>query len=312
MFPLTLKWAMAKNMFSQKLNQAILDKNSRLCVGLDPRLNLIPSSIISKSIQQFGKTNQAAAIAILTFNKQVIDAVLPHAACVKLQSAFYEQFGSEGVRAFWDTAKYAETLNLPVIADIKRGDIDSTATAYAEAYLGSGDLFGEKQTTPIDSITINPFLGEDSLEPFVKIAHETNKGLFILVKTSNPGSKDLQDLEINGQTVSQRIATYLSKQNTKLDEFGYGLIGAVVGATYPEHAKQLRQQMPTSIFLVPGIGAQGGDPTLLKNFFDKNGLGAVVNSSRGLVFSFEENDKRYLKKITQAALDTKELINNNL
>lgn len=299
-------------MFSQKLNQAILDKNSRLCVGLDPRLNLIPSSILNQATKKFGKTNQAAAEAIITFNKQVINAVLPHTACVKLQSAFYEQFGSEGVRAFWKTAEYAQVFNLPIIADIKRGDIDSTAKAYAQAYLGGRFLFGKTQTTPIDAITINPFLGEDSLEPFIEVAYKTGKGLFILAKTSNSGSKDLQDLEVDGQTISGRIAAFIARQNSSQDEYGYGLVGAVVGATYPEHAKKLRDQMPNSIFLVPGIGAQGGDPALLKNFFDKNGLGAIINSSRGVVFSYEENDKNYLQKITQAAQDTKELINKNL
>ncbi len=299
-------------MFSQKLNTAIIKKNSRLCVGLDPRLNLIPSSILNQATKQFGKTNQAAGFAITNFNKQIIEAVLPHSACVKLQSAFYEQFGSFGMESFWETSDYAQSQGLPIIADIKRGDIDSTATAYAEAYLGGGDLFGEKQTTSIDAITINPFLGEDSLEPFIKTAHQTKKGLFILVKTSNPGSKDLQDLEINSQTISSRIADFVAKQNTQLDSSGYGPIGAVVGATYPDHAKKLRAQMKNSIFLVPGIGAQGGDPSLLRNFFDQDGLGAIINSSRGVVFAYEKNDPNYLKVITQAAQDTKELINKNL
>lgn len=303
---------MVKSMFSQKLNTAILAKNSRLCVGLDPRLTLIPSSILTKTIKEFGKTNQAAATAFTLFSKQALEAVAAHAACIKIQSAFYEQFGSEGMKSFWEVATYAQSLGLPVIADIKRGDIDSTATAYAQAYLGGGDVFGEKQTTPFDAITINPFLGEDSLEPFIKVAQKTSKGLFILVKTSNPGSKDLQDLEVNEQSISARVAHFISQQNTSVDESGYGLIGAVVGATYPTHARRFRSIMKNAIFLVPGLGAQGGDPTLLKNFFDSNGLGAVINSSRGVIFSYQENDPHYLQTIAQAAQDTKEIINKNL
>ncbi|MDH5533853.1 MAG: orotidine-5'-phosphate decarboxylase [Candidatus Pacebacteria bacterium] len=305
---------MAKNMFSQKLNKAILEKNSRLCVGLDPRLELLPKTILNAAIKKHGQTNQAAADAITTFNKQVLDTVVDLACCVKPQIAFYEQFGAEGIQSFWDTVKYAKSLDLVVIADIKRGDIGSTAQGYAHAYLGGNKLFNKKVESDIDSITINPFLGEDTLEPFVSVAKQEQKGLFVLVKTSNPGSKDLQDLKIDNQSISMRVAQMINHQaeSLPLDEYGYHSLGAVIGATYPKSAQQFRKVLPQSIFLVPGIGAQGGDPSLLKHFFNKDKLGAIVNSSRGITFTFKPNEKNYLTDIRKSALETRDLINHNL
>lgn len=305
---------MAKNMFSQKLNKAILEKNSRLCVGLDPRLEMLPVSIVQDAVTKYGKTNQAAATAIFEFNKQVLDTVADLACCVKPQIAFYEQYGADGIKAFWDTINYANKLNLLVIADIKRGDIGSTAEGYAHAYLGGDKLFDQKKTTNIDAITVNPFLGEDTLEPFVSLAQQEGKGLFVLVKTSNPGSGDIQDLTINNSSISEIVSQMISRQaeNMTVDEYGYHSLGAVVGATYPETAKKFRKLLPQSIFLVPGIGAQGGDPSLLKYFFNKDRLGAVINSSRGITANFNPIDQNYLEKIKQAALETRDLINLNL
>lgn len=303
---------MVENMFSHKLNSAISAKNSRLCVGLDPRLEMLPKSIIEDAVAEHGTTNLAAAEAILAFNKQVIDVVAEYCVCIKPQSAFYEQFGAEGVRVFWETISYASSSGLVVIADVKRGDIDSTAAAYAKSYLGGVDVFGEVQTTEIDAITVNPFLGEDSLEPFFSTAEKNNKGVFVLVKTSNQGSADIQDLEVGGQSISERVATMLNRKDIELDAHGYSNYGAVVGATFPDEAKQFRAQLPHSIFLVPGIGAQGGDPTLLSNFFDTDGFGAVVSSSRGIVFSFDPDDETYLTRIKSAAQDTRDLINQHI
>lgn len=280
-------------MFSQNLNQAILKKNSRVCVGLDPRANLIPG--------EFFKTTGNIGQGFTNFNKKVIDIVAPHAAAVKLQSAFYEKYRQEGVASFWETAQYAKQKGLLVIADVKRGDIDSTAQAYADAYLGP--------ESPFDCATINPFLGEDSLIPFIKTAGDNGKGVFILVKTSNPGSGDLQDLEVNGVSISGKVAGLIGKHVEEQDQHGYSSIGAVVGATYPEQAKKLRQLLPNSIFLVPGIGAQGGDIKMLKHFF-KDGLGAIVNSSRGIVFSFDRNDKKFAFVIEEQAISLKNQINS--
>ncbi len=299
-------------MFSQELNDAILEKNSRLCVGLDPRLEMLPESILQTAIQNHGKTQKAAAEALISFHTEVLNTIAPHAACVKLQSAFFEVFGAPGIEAFWTTAALAKELGIPVIADIKRGDIDSTATAYAQAYLGGNNFWGEDSVSAIDAVTVNPFLGFDTLRPWIESAQKTKKGLFVLMKTSNPGSGDLQDLEANGQSISQHIADFLSGIETPADTNGYGLIGAVIGATYPEHARQFRTMLPRSLLLVPGIGAQGGDISVLKNFFDHQGLGAIISSSRGITYPFQPGDKNYLTAIENAALETKKSINQSI
>ena len=303
---------MAKNMFSQKLNDAVIAKNSRLCVGLDPRLTSLPTVIVEKAVSEFGQTPMAAAKAIYHFNRQVLETVRDYAICVKPQIAFYELYGAAGIQAFWDTVDYAHELGLLVIADAKRGDIDSTAQAYANTYLGGDQLFAQTQTTNIDALTINPFLGEDTLQPFITTAKEQGKGLFVLVKTSNSGSGDLQDLIVNQESISLRLAQMLSHYDQPVDTYGYGLVGAVVGATYPQLAKQFRAALPHSLILVPGIGAQGGDPQLLQNFFHQGGLGAIVNSSRGITATFAPTDPNYLPTIAQAAQKTRDLINYNL
>jgi len=305
---------MGKNMFSQKINKATLEKNSRLCVGLDPRLELLPQDIVKTAVKKYGESNQAAARAILEFNKQVLDEIADLTCCVKPQIAFYEQYGFEGIKAFWDTVDYAKSLDLIIIADVKRGDIGSTASAYANAYFGGNQSFSQKKQTDIDAITINPFLGEDTLEPFVSVANKQNKGLFVLVKTSNSGSGDIQDLKIKNKSISEKVVEMILNQakNSTIDEYGYHSLGAVIGATYPDMAKKFRKLLPQSIFLVPGIGAQGGDPTLLKHFFNKYHLGAIVNSSRGITFCFQPDDKNYLNNIRQAARETRDLINHNL
>jgi orotidine-5'-phosphate decarboxylase len=295
-------------MFSTKLNQKILEKNSRACIGLDPRLEWLPKNIISAAIKNHGKTFAAASEAITTFNKQVIDTVAKYVAVVKLQMAFYEQYGPDGLRAFWDTVNYAKDHDLLVISDAKRGDIDATAQAYANSLLGTTNLFEtETKVYDVDCVTINPFLGEDSLIPFIETCHVQGKGIFILAKTSNPGSNDLQNLVVNGQTISTIVASMIAKHaNQHLGNDGYSSIGAVVGATFPEEARQLRKQLPHSIFLVPGIGAQGGDTSSLSNFFNDDGLGAIVNSSRGVTFSKKGNEgTEYLKLIE---METKNLV----
>ncbi len=275
-------------MFATLLHDKILEKNSRLCVGLDPRIEWIPTSLTDTARQEFGDTFDAAGAAIFLFNKQVIDRVAPLVPAVKPQIAFYEQYGIPGLIAFQKTVAYAKEQGLVVIIDAKRGDIDSTAAAYANTFGGSTQLFGSEQTAfpGIDCVTVNPFLGKDSLDPFVEMSHNYGSGLFILVKTSNPGSKDLQDSSLGERTVTQEVADWVAAYaSEKLDDRGYSNIGAVVGATFPEEARMLRERMPHSIFLVPGLGSQGGGYEGLGNFFDQEGLGAVINSSRGITFS---------------------------
>lgn len=303
---------MVKNSFSHRLNKAILEKNSRLCVGLDPRLDRLPAALTNQALKEHGPTNQAAAAAITIFNRQVIEAVAEYAACVKPQIAFYEQYGAPGLEALWQTIDYATQHNLEVILDAKRGDIGSTAAAYAQGYLGGAKLFGKTQTTTIGALTVNPFLGRDSLEPFIEAALKYGKGLFILVKTSNPGSGDIQDLVVDGQSISERVATFINERDFELDEYGYHSFGAVVGATFPEAAKKFRSILSRSIFLMPGFGAQGADPALLRHFFNNDGLGAIINSSRAITFCFETEDQQYLSKIKQSAKDSCLLINQHL
>ncbi|MBD3250023.1 MAG: orotidine-5'-phosphate decarboxylase [Candidatus Pacebacteria bacterium] len=298
--------------FSTQLNQQILAKNSRICVGLDPRLNWLPSKITKQAIKDHGQCFEAAAAAILDFNQQVIDIVAPLVAAIKPQIAFYELYGPPGLKAFEQTVAYAHQRNLLVIGDVKRSDIASTAAAYAQAMLDQTDLFGQpKPVFNLDCITINPFLGQDSLEPFTKVAQTQKKGLFILVKTSNPGSADFQDLIVEGKTITTRLANLVNqlaqaeKQNKQ-----YSNIGAVVGATFPQQAAGLRQLMPNSIFLVPGVGAQGGSEAELRVFFNSDKLGALVNSSRGIIFSKKGREgPGYLKLIKDNTIKLRDQVN---
>ncbi len=258
--------------FADRINQSIRTKQSVLCLGLDPHWDRIP---------QFLKKDCSPDETILKFLIPIIDACAPHIACVKPQIAFFEQFGSIGFNAFEKVCMYAKEKNLPVIVDAKRGDIGSTAEAYAEAFLG--------KNRPYDALTVNPYMGEDTLIPFIKKANENKKGIFVLVKTSNPGSGDIQDLPIGEELVCEKIARMVSRLGTEnVNEEQYSNIGAVVGATYPEELSFLRRDMPSQIFLIPGYGAQGGKSEDLKPAFYDDGKGAIVNSSRGILFAFEE------------------------
>ncbi|NCN45396.1 MAG: orotidine-5'-phosphate decarboxylase [Candidatus Pacebacteria bacterium CG10_big_fil_rev_8_21_14_0_10_36_11] len=300
-------------MFAQKLVAAILDKNSRVCVGLDPRLDLLPEIIKQNAINKYGETLEAAGEAIKNFNREVIAAVAPFVPVIKPQLAFYEQYGVPGLMAFDDAVRFAHEHGLLVLADAKRGDIDSTAQAYANAFIGQSKVFSSKTSVfNVDAVTINPFLGEDSLAPLIKTTQEFGNGIFVLVKTSNPGSKDLQDLVVDGETISERLAKMLQQhiQQEKLSVGEYSNVGAVVGATFPKQAAVLRKLLPNSFFLVPGVGAQGGSVQDIRVFFQRNGLGAIVNSSRGIVFPSEANgQKNYLEVIAQKAKGLRDEIN---
>jgi orotidine-5'-phosphate decarboxylase len=265
------------NNFADRLISEINRKKSCIIVGLDPRLDLIPKSIYSGAKSDV----QSISGALLDFNKAIIDIIKDDAVGVKPQSAFYEKYGWVGVKAFWETCAYAKKKGLITVADVKRGDVPSTAEAYAEAYFKSDD---------IDSITVNPFLGGDSLQPFIKLAKEKGKGMFVLVKTSNPGSKDFQDKVLSD---GRKLYTFLAEEMNKwgkelIGEKGYSSLGAVVGATFPEEASALRKIMPNQVFLVPGYGAQGGRAEDIKVNFNKDGLGALINAARSVIHSYKD------------------------
>ncbi|MBD3330364.1 orotidine-5'-phosphate decarboxylase [Candidatus Peregrinibacteria bacterium] len=302
-----------KKTFADRLVEAVKAKGNPICVGLDPRLNQIPSYIKRKALEGKDVSPMAAAAdSILEFNKGIIDAVADIVPVVKPQIAFYEIFGYEGVRAYEETLKYAKEKGLITIADAKRNDIGSTATAYAQAFLGEVEMFEDENEviSPIfdaDSITLNAYLGIDGIKPFITEAQNYDKGMFILVKTSNPSSGDLQDLEMKDDSKIYEIMGYLvdSWGANEISDSGYSSVGAVVGATYPEQAATLRKIMPNSIFLVPGYGAQGGGAKDVAPCFNDDGLGAVVNSSRGIIFAYEKLDgfdeTSYAEAAAQAA-----------
>jgi len=314
----------------------IIEKNNPSVVGLDPRLSFVPDFIKKEAFEKYGKTPNGAAECFYVFNKYIIDAVFNIVPAVKPQIAMYEQFGAPGIDCYVRTIEYAKEKGLVVIGDIKRNDIASTAEAYSDGHIGRVDVDGaDFEIYKEDFITINPYLGTDSIEPFIKNCKEYGKGLFVLIKTSNPKSGVLQDLEIDGELqakiaanlkreidgsglrteslkaeidesksqnkidgielrnkrVYERVAELISEQGLELiGKHGYSLIGGVVGATYPEQARRLRLLMPQTFFLVPGYGAQGGDTASVKACFSQGIIGAVVNSSRGIIAA-HQNEK---------------------
>ena len=282
--------------FADEVIEAVKNKGNAICVGLDPRLNKIPAVIKKQAISECeGSPFRAAADAIIAFNKGIIDAVADLVPVVKPQIAFYEIYGHEGVRAYEETLKYSKSKGLITIADAKRNDIGTTAEAYAQAFLGEVSVFEQEDEVvmPVfdaDSITLNPYMGWDSIKPFVDEGKRYGKGVFVLLKTSNKSSGDLQDLEMADGKPLYNLVSYLidSWGADEIGKSGYSLVGAVVGATYPDQAKILRKMMPNTIFLVPGYGAQGGGAADVKPCFNADGLGALVNNSRGIIFAYEE------------------------
>lgn len=303
--------------FADKLLEAVRKKGNPICVGLDPRLEQIPESVKQKVMDEDKSPLMVAADAIIEFNKGIIDAVADIVPVVKPQIAFYEIFGHEGIRAYEETIKYAKAAGLVTIADAKRNDIGSTAKAYAEAFLGEIELFEgteDEIVMPIydaDSITINPYFGWDGIKPFVEEARKYGKGMFILLKTSNPSGGDLQDLEMkDGRSVYEHMGSLIDSWGAdEVGENGFNFVGAVVGATYPDQAKELRKNMPNTIFLVPGYGAQGGTAADVRPCFNENGEGAIVNSSRGIIFAYEKMEEfgeaQYGEAARQACLNMK-------
>ena len=260
-----------------------------IVVGLDPMLKYIQEHIQKKAFAEFGETLEGAAEAIWQFNKEIVDKTYDLIPAVKPQIAMYEQFGIPGLVAFKKTVDYCKSKGLVVIGDIKRGDIGSTSSAYAVGHIGKVQV-GSKTYAPFDEdfVTVNPYLGSDGVNPFIDVCKEEKKGLFILVKTSNPSSGEFQDQMIDGRPLYELVGEKVAQwgEDCMGDEYSY--IGAVVGATYPEMGKVLRKVMPKSYILVPGYGAQGGKGKDLVHFFNEDGLGAIVNSSRGIIAAYKQ------------------------
>ena len=272
----------------QKLIANIKKTNAPIVVGLDPMLSYVPEQVQKKAYAEFGETLEGAAEAIWQFNKEIIDHTYDLIPAVKPQVAMYEQFGVPGMAAFKKTVDYCKEKGLVVIGDIKRGDIGSTSAAYATGHLGRVQI-GSKSYVPFDEdfVTVNPYLGSDGVNPFIDVCKEEKKGLFILVKTSNPSSGEFQDQLIDGKPLYELVGERVAQWGESCMGEEYSYIGAVVGATYPEMGKALRKIMPKSYILVPGYGAQGGKGKDLVHFFNEDGLGAIVNSSRGIIAAYK-------------------------
>ena len=273
----------------QKLIDKIQKTNAPIVVGLDPMLSYIPAQIQKKAFGEYGETLKGAAEAIWQFNKEIIDKTYDLIPAVKPQIAMYEQFGIEGLMAFKKTVDYCKEKDLVVIGDVKRGDIGSTSAAYAVGHLGTVKV-GEKEYAPFDEdfATVNPYLGTDGIKPFVDVCKEHKKGIFVLVKTSDPSSGEFQDRLVDGRPLYELVGEQVAKWGEDCMGETYSYVGAVVGATYPEQGKILRKIMPKSFILVPGYGAQGGKGADLVHFFNEDGLGAIVNSSRGIIAAWKQ------------------------
>lgn len=278
----------------QKLIAKIQKTNAPIVVGLDPMLNYIPEQIKAAAFAEFGETLEGAAEAVWQYNKAIVDEVYDLIPAVKSQIAMYEQFGIPGLQAFKRTVDYCKEKDLVVIGDVKRGDIGSTSAAYATAHLGQVQV-GSQLLTPFgeDFATVNPYLGSDGIKPFLEVCKEEKKGIFILVKTSNPSSGEFQDRLIDGKPLYELVGEKVAEWADSCMGDQYSYVGAVVGATYPEMGKTLRKIMPKSFILVPGYGAQGGKGADLVHFFNEDGLGAIVNSSRGIIAAYKQ--EKYAK-----------------
>ncbi len=272
-----------------KLCEKIKKTNAPVVVGLDPMLSYVPEPVKKQAFDAYGETLEGAAEAIWQYNKAIVDAVCDLIPAVKPQIAMYEQFGIEGLKAFQKTVDYCHEKDLVVIGDVKRGDIGSTSAAYAVGHLGKVQVGSRSYATfNEDFATVNPYLGTDGIKPFVDVCKEENKGLFILVKTSNPSSGEFQDQLMEGRPLYEHVAEKVAAWGADHMGDSYSYIGAVVGATYPEVGKILRNVMPKSFILVPGYGAQGGKAEDLVPYFNEDGLGAIVNSSRGIIAAYKQ------------------------
>ena len=275
-------------MISQ-LIQKIQKTKAPICVGLDPMLGYIPNHIVQRAFKDFGETMEGAAEAVWQFNKEIIDNTYDLIPSVKPQIAMYEQFGIEGLKIYARTIEYYQNKGLLVIGDVKRGDIGSTSAAYAVGHLGKVTV-GSKKIAAFDEdfATVNPYLGTDGIKPFVDVCKEEKKGIFVLVKTSNPSSGEFQDRLIDGRPLYELVGEKVAEWGADAMGDEYSYVGCVVGATYPKMGEILRKVMPKSYILVPGYGAQGGTAASLRPYFNEDGLGAIVNSSRGIIAAYKQ------------------------
>lgn len=273
----------------QKLIENIKKTDAPVVVGLDPMLSYIPEHLTKKAFEEYGETLEGAAEAVWQYNKGIVDAIFDLIPAVKPQIAMYEQFGLPGLQAFKKTVDYCHEKGLVVIGDVKRGDIGSTSAAYATAHLGKVQV-GSQLFAPFgeDFATVNPYLGTDGIKPFLDVCSQEKKGIFILVKTSNPSSGEFQDRLIDGKPLYELVGEKVAQWAESCMGDSYSYVGAVVGATYPEMGKVLRRVMPKSFILVPGYGAQGGKAADLAPYFNEDGLGAIVNSSRGIIAAYKQ------------------------
>lgn len=303
----------------QKLIEKIKKTGAPIVVGLDPMLGYIPEQITAAAYAEFGETLRGAAEAIWRYNQGIVDAVCDLVPAVKPQIAMYEQFGVEGLAVFDKTVRYCHEKGLLVIGDVKRGDIGSTSEAYAVGHLGKVRV-GSQLCRGFDEdfVTVNPYLGSDGVKPFMKVCKEEKKGLFVLVKTSNPSSGEFQDQLVDGRPLYELVGEKVAAWGEELMGDTYSYVGAVVGATYPEMGKVLRKVMPKAFILVPGYGAQGGKGADLVHFFNEDGLGAIVNSSRGIIAAYKQEkyaaygSENYADASRQAVLDMREDIRGAL
>ena len=307
-------------MIIDQLIEGIISKKSPIVVGLDPNIEYIPD-IYKCPYADMNDGLEAIGNVIFDFNKDVIDCIYNYVPAVKPQIAYYELYGMSGLQAFYKTVKYAKEKGLVVIEDGKRNDISETATAYAKGHLGTvTDLNGLKiKPFDVDFLTVNPYLGSDGLTPFIEICKEHDKGIFVLVKTSNKSSGEFQDKICNGRPLYEFVADYVNQQaDSYVGKYGYSPVGAVVGATYPQISQSLRSLMPKSFFLVPGFGAQGGNPQDVMECFNSDGLGAIINSSRGIIYSYSDkydvnvSRDEYINSVRVSVLDMKETILDEL
>ncbi len=290
-----------------------IQKTAPIVVGLDPQLKFIPKYLLDAAYKEKGENPEGVAEAIFQFNKGIVDATADLIPAVKPQIAMYETFGIPGLIAFDRTVKYCKEKGLVVIGDIKRGDIGSTSAAYAQGHLGHVTLGGKEfRGFEEDFATVNPYLGSDGVKPFIDVCKEEDKGIFVLVKTSNPSSGEFQDRVTDGRKISEWVAQKVDEWGSDCMDGEYSNVGAVVGATYPEEGKVLRDIMPKAFILVPGYGAQGGKGADLVHFFNHDGLGAIVNSSRGIIAAYTQEkyssfgEANYADAARAAVLDMKE------
>ncbi len=299
-----------------KLIKKIKEKDAPIVVGLDPMLSYVPEHIQKQAFSEHGETLEGAAAAIFEFNKGIVDATYDLIPAVKPQIAMYEQFGVPGIEAFKKTVDYCKEKGLVVIGDIKRGDIGSTSGAYAVGHIGTVTV-GSKTYVPFDEdfVTVNPYLGTDGVKPFIDVCNANDRGIFVLVKTSNPSSGEFQDREIDGRPLYELVAEKVNEWGAMSMDGDYSNVGCVIGATYPEMGKKLRKLMPNIYILVPGYGAQGGKAEDLVDYFNEDGLGAIVNSSRGIIAAYKNTKyaaysaEAYADASRQAVIDMIEDIN---